>query len=119
MPFPCTSHEIGDLITRYLALRADKLRRQAAVEQEAAAEADSARAYYEDYREANETARDTPAPPQLSPDDGGTQRGLFSHQSHRTIFSLPWYVPIYINFIALKLLYYSVLCTGGGYILRS
>ena len=30
-----SSHEIGDLITRYLELRAEKLRRQAAVEQDA------------------------------------------------------------------------------------
>jgi len=78
-----TSHEIGDLITRYLELRADKLRRQAAAEQEAAAEADSARADYEDYRDANETARDTPAPPQLPPDDLKELKRLYRQASQK------------------------------------
>jgi len=81
-----TSHEIGDLITRYLALRADKLRRQAAVEQETEAEADSARADYEDYedyRDANESARETPAPPQLPPDDLKELKRLYQQASQK------------------------------------
>ena len=78
-----TSHEIGDLITRYLELRADKLRRQAAVEQEAAAEADSARADYEDYRDANATARETPAPPQLPPEDLKELKRLYQQASQK------------------------------------
>jgi hypothetical protein len=64
-----TSHEIGDLITRYMELRAEKLRRQAQTGKGAEADAERARAAYEEYRDANEAARDTPAPPPLPPDD--------------------------------------------------
>ncbi|WP_295391185.1 phospholipase D-like domain-containing protein [uncultured Thiodictyon sp.] len=78
-----SSHEIGDLITRYLGLRADKLRRQAAVEPEAAPDADNARADYEDYRDANETARATPAPPQLPPDDLKELKRLYQQASQK------------------------------------
>lgn len=78
-----TSHEIGDLITRYLGLRAEKLRRQAATEKDAEAEADSARADYEDYRDANETARETPAPPQLPPEDLKELKRLYQQASQK------------------------------------
>jgi hypothetical protein len=78
-----SSHEIGDLITRYLELRADKLRLQAAIEQEAAAEADSAWADYEDYRDANEAARETPAPPQLPPDALKELKRLYRQASQK------------------------------------
>ena len=78
-----TSHEIGDLIARYLELRAEKLRRQAATEKDAEAQADSARADYEDYRDANETARDTPAPPQLPPDDLKELKRLYQQASQK------------------------------------
>lgn len=78
-----SSHEIGDLITRYLELRADKLRRQAATEKDAAAEADSAHADYEEYRDANEAARETPAPPQLPPDDLKELKRLYQQASQK------------------------------------
>jgi hypothetical protein len=78
-----TSHEIGDLIARYLELRAEKLRRRAATEQETEAEADSARADYEDYRDANETARETPEPPQLPPADIKELKRLYRQASQK------------------------------------
>ena len=78
-----SSHEIGDLITRYLELRAEKLRRQAAVEPDAEQEADSARADYEEYRDANESTRDTPEPPQLPPDDLKELRRLYRQASQK------------------------------------
>lgn len=78
-----TRHAIGDLITRYLELRAAKLRRQATTEQEAAAEADRARADYEDYRDANEAARDTPAAPSLPPDDLKELKRLYQQASQK------------------------------------
>jgi hypothetical protein len=76
-----TSHEIGDLITRYLELRAEKLCRQATTAQEA--EAEAARADYEDYRDANEAARDTPAPPPLPPDDLKELKRLYQQASQK------------------------------------
>jgi hypothetical protein len=78
-----SSHEIGDLITRYLALRAAKLRRQAEVDPDAAPEAENARADYEEYRDANEGARDTPEPPQLPPDDLKELRRLYRQASQK------------------------------------
>jgi predicted thioesterase len=49
-----SSHEIGELTTRYLRLRAEKLRRQAATEPEVEPEAEEAQADYEEYREASQ-----------------------------------------------------------------
>lgn len=78
-----SSHEIGDLITRYLELRAEMLRRQATVDKDAEPEADSARADYEEYRDANEVARETPAPPQLPPEDIKELRRLYRQASQK------------------------------------
>jgi hypothetical protein len=78
-----SSHEIGDLIARYLELRAEKLRRQAAVEPDAEQEAESARADYEEYRDANESTRDTPEPPQLPPEDLKELRRLYRQASQK------------------------------------
>jgi hypothetical protein len=78
-----TSHEIGDLITRYLELRAEKLRRQATTEKEAEAQADSARADYEEYRDANAAARETPVVPQLPPDDLRELKRLYQQASQK------------------------------------
>lgn len=76
-----TSHEIGDLITLYLKLRAEKLRRQATTKKDA--EAEAARADYEEYREANDTARATPAPPPLPPDDLKELKRLYQQASQK------------------------------------
>jgi hypothetical protein len=78
-----TSHEIGDLITRYLELRAEKLRRQARTDKGAEAEAERARADYEEYRDTNEAARDTPAPPPLPPDDLKELKRLYQQASQK------------------------------------
>lgn len=78
-----SSHAIGDLITRYLALRAEKLRRKATVEKDAEAEAASARTDYEEYRDTQSRTRETPAPPQLPPDDLRELRRLYREASQR------------------------------------
>jgi hypothetical protein len=78
-----SSHEIGELTTRYLRLRAEKLRRQAATEPEAEPEAEEARADYEDYREADERARATPEPARLAPDDMKHIKTLYREASQK------------------------------------
>jgi len=78
-----SSHEIGKLTTRYLRLRADKLRRQAAVQPEAASEAEEARADYQEYREADERARATPEPAHLAPDNMKRLTTLYREASQK------------------------------------
>ena len=78
-----SAHALGDLIARYLGLRAETLRRQAARDPETEPAADSARADYETYRDANETARETPEPPPLPPDDIAELRRLYRHASQK------------------------------------
>jgi len=78
-----SAHELGDLIARYLGLRAEKLRHQTARDPDVAPEADSARADYEAYRDANESVRDIPEPPQLPPDDIAELRRLYRHASQK------------------------------------
>jgi hypothetical protein len=70
-----SSHEIGDLITRYLELRAERLRERiddSPEKAETEAEAERARTDYEQYRAANEEARQIPKPPKLT--DAETQQ---------------------------------------------
>ncbi len=78
-----SSHELGDLMTRYLELRAKQIRRQASVDKDVEAAAESARADYEEYRNANEAARETPAPPQLPPDDLKELKRLYQQASQK------------------------------------
>ncbi len=78
-----SSREIGDLIAHYLQLRAEKLRRQGAVDKDTQKEADSAREEYEQYREANESARETPPPPQLPPDALKELKRLYREASQK------------------------------------
>lgn len=78
-----TSHEVGDLLTRYLELRAEKLRRLAAVEKNARPEANRARENYEHYRTANESSREKSPPPQLHPDDLKELKRLYREASQK------------------------------------
>ena len=78
--------EIGDLLTRYLELRADKLRRQSAKDPESAeatAEAEHARTEYEDYRAASEETRRAPMPRPISPGDIELQKRLYREASQK------------------------------------
>jgi hypothetical protein len=78
--------EIGDLLTRYLKLRADKLRRQPAKDPESAeatAEAERARTEYEDYRAASEETRRAPKLRPISPGDIQLQKRLYREASQK------------------------------------
>ena len=80
------SYALGDLITRYLELRATMLRRKAEDVPEAeleANEANSAREDYEQYREAHEQARDEPEPVRLNPDDLRELKRLYRQASQK------------------------------------
>lgn len=78
-----SSHEIGQLTTRYLQLRAEQLRRQAATEPDVSPTAEQAQADYDDYREADEQARETPEPARLVPEDMQQLKRLYREASQK------------------------------------
>lgn len=71
------SHAYGDLMTRYLRLRAQKLRR------DAAEEAEQAETDYRDYRDAEEATRNEPEPTQLPPDTMRELKTLYRQASQK------------------------------------
>ncbi|NEX20290.1 hypothetical protein G3480_08175 [Thiorhodococcus mannitoliphagus] len=77
------SHALGDLTSRYLELQAEKQRRQAATDPALQAEADRAQADYEQYRDANARAHETPPPPPLKAEDLGELKRLYREASQR------------------------------------
>ncbi len=81
-----SGHEIGDLITRYLQLRAEQLRRKADSapdDTETEAEAERARTDYEQYRDTNEETRQAPEPPTLSVEDTQRLKHLYREASQK------------------------------------
>lgn len=77
------SYVLGDLITRYLELRAIYFRHKTEETPEFEPEADNAQEEYEQYREANEQARDVPEPIRLNLDDLRELKRLYRQASQK------------------------------------
>ncbi len=77
------SHTLGDLTSRYLQLQAEKQRRQATADPAFQAEADRAQADYEQYRDANARAHETPPLPPLKSEDLRELKRLYREASQR------------------------------------
>jgi hypothetical protein len=77
------AHALGDLTSRYLELKAEKLRRQATVDPSLEAEAGCAQTEYEAYRDASAHARETPLPAPLDVEELTELKRLYRLTSQR------------------------------------